>query len=562
MDLPPLPPRLRSTPSMGYSSSGSRAGSGRFGTTEVSGRFGSGRFKTKLQLVVNSLTESVIPAAKKKGAKLRVISFNNTASLFEGTMDAVSNHVKTFYPNGGTNFEDVFKILSENRVQEREIVILLTDGFDSDKDRRDKYLTNPELKGTITSLVAIGNAQSIDVNFLNHLSGGLAYTFSTNQDEISDAIKALCFSGFNSVRAENIEFTFWCQANGVFFPTDSNVSYEHVDTMDETEYPFTSLFSFDYGKNGINILSTKSSPDKEEEITVTFCVDTSSSMAERINSLPPVPIHTSSQAHTTGFIKIKVKSAMIDDLYRLFWKGIVLKATVSYTDTTTKINVIEKIPFESIYSEKTFEVGFQALRILRGLTTNTPVDELYKDNMNFLTTLEDIPEFMKMFSEKIYESLQSIRRSQMRPYERFMDQAPPTMTRLVHTLSAGASDRCSDLQRSTHNTECSICMSKEVSMIALPCKHTGSCAVCFEKAFETKPVCPFCRDPYENVIKIDSLKCECGQPANRIGTNVVEVEKCGHALACEKTSCRKEKEGKLYCKVCDDFVDSFKIFYC
>ena len=52
--LPPPPQLLRSTPSIGGGYSGSRS-------------FGSS--KTKLNLVINALTESVIPAAtKKKGS--------------------------------------------------------------------------------------------------------------------------------------------------------------------------------------------------------------------------------------------------------------------------------------------------------------------------------------------------------------------------------------------------------------------------------------------------------------------------------------------------------------
>ena len=183
--------------------------------------------------------------------------------------------------------------------------------------------------------------------------------------------------------------------------------------------------------------------------------------------------------------------------------------------------------------------------------------------MNFLTTLEDVPEFMVSFGENIYESLRKLRRAQMNPYERFMDQAPPTMTQLVHTLSAAASDNSSGVVSNTKNTECSVCMSEEATMIALPCKHTGTCKACFQKLFETNPVCPFCRVSFEKVIEVSSLKCPCDRPANRVGTNMVDkVERCGHALACEKASCRKEMDGKLYCVSCDDFVDSFKIYFC
>jgi len=547
--LPPPLPLLRSTPSIGGGYSGSRS-------------FGSS--KTKLNLVVNALVESVIPAAtKKKGAKFRVISFSNTASLFEGTMDEVSTHVKTFTHSGGTNFGDVFKLLAENKVKEREVVILLTDGFDSDRGRRDEYLTNVGLRASIPNLVAIGTEGDVDVNFLKHLSGDLSFTFSTNQDEISTAIKALCFSGFNSVQAENIEFTFWCKDNGVFFPTDENVSYEKTDSVDATEYPPSPLFTYDCGQNGINILSTNSSPVKDEDVMVTFCVDTSGSMGDMTYFVPAAPIYTSSQVDTTGFIKIKVKTAMVDDLYRLFWKGVVVKATVSYTDPISKMSVMESIQLTPTYSEKTFDVGFQSLRILRGLTTNTPVEDLYRENMNFLTTLEDVPEFMVAFGEKIYESLRKLRRAQMNPYERFMDQAPPTMTQLVHTLSAAASDNSSGVVSNTKNTECSVCMSEEATMITLPCKHTGTCKDCFQRLFETNPVCPFCRVSFEKVIEVSSLRCPCDRPANRVGTNMVDkVERCGHALACERASCRKEMDGKLYCVSCDDFVDSFKIYFC
>ena len=56
-----------------------------------------------------------------------------------------------------------------------------------------------------------------------------------------------------------------------------------------------------------------------------------------------------------------------------------------------------------------------------------------------------------------------------------------------------------NLQR---NDECTICMDKKCDAVALPCRHGAFCYECIVNCKSREGICPICREPIKDTLKI------------------------------------------------------------
>lgn len=58
--------------------------------------------------------------------------------------------------------------------------------------------------------------------------------------------------------------------------------------------------------------------------------------------------------------------------------------------------------------------------------------------------------------------------------------------------------KCTEAKEN-EDKECSICMKNEKNVLLQPCGHFHYCAECLKTVIKDKTICPFCRDPINDV---------------------------------------------------------------
>ena len=563
---------------------------------------------SKHQLVQQALMDSVIPACKtlRDTVLLQIITFNSQAQLLENPDSFAGVHA-----HAGTNFENAFKCLAETesglKPGTRHVKLLLTDGYDSAIENRQKLLETDKHVGVFDGIMGIG--PDVHLEFLKHLSSKNPDTFTHACDPVTlqNAIKALVFGGAVSC-ATNLSVVFWIENRGVYIPTDSSITAETVDMVDtpDPSVSVSNLFACDYcPENNVFIFSVKDQAQSSagadavggDQTAVTLLVDISDSMNEGVTQTKSRPIYASSKNESGGYLKVTVNLRMLDDVYRFLGKGKVHLVEIQYTSRSGKFcrEIVSVNTVEEEEPAKTFGACENMLGIMRGLESSADIKALYRSKLACRSSiLQDpsIPEYMKKLFSFVWDRLCNAYKMTLSSYDRFLErgQGPtesPCMMQLVHTLSACASDKTASASASTSSekeeqVQCSICFDAESTILCLPCKHIGSCEPCFKQNFElckdkdsacACPPCPFCKTPVEEVRQITSIKCPCCEsPATRVGV-------CRHPLACGKAACRigdpsvpppacrigdpsaTGSQDTLYCHTCKEYVGSFHVWH-
>lgn len=107
--------------------------------------------------------------------------------------------------------------------------------------------------------------------------------------------------------------------------------------------------------------------------------------------------------------------------------------------------------------------------------------------------------------------------------------------------------------------ECKICMSEQISVIFLPCKHVACCDNCSMKLVGQK--CPICKQNISNMTRFilpgkNTIMCQkCG-----IRTIKTVNKPCMHATLCNECA-SNANNNEHFCEICNELVsNSVKIF--